>query len=132
MDTTTPIFCHALVTCYYTDNHGNLICGSDGLPKEFKTRATFAALPAAPGEKTSWAASWVAPNDNFVRAIGRGRAEARLLRRKNLAHSCVVFSDQYVDFWQAIFADALQYTPCRWTVTDISFFTKPEVTAEVE
>ena len=120
----TPIFTHALVTFFYEDNQGNI--GTE----ELTSRVTFAAVPASPGETTQYAASWVAPMDNFIKKLGRQRAQRRL-GQASYVNEVLVTSDRYDDFWTTIFADAVGNGPCRWTITDISFFrsaTEPTAT----
>jgi|14_taG_2_1085336.scaffolds.fasta_scaffold00855_12 hypothetical protein len=129
----TPIFCHAFVTFTAVDNNGNPIITTienideaGNVTKEITeilvARVTFAAYHAEAHETTQYAAAWTAPMDNFSRATGRSIAGSRL-ENTSAAHvrDYVVAAGNYTDFWQGIFANAMENSPCRWDVMDVSF-----------
>lgn len=118
--TSEIIFCHAFVEFDYVNNQGQTTCHT--------SRVTFAANHTESG-LTSYAAAWVAPQDNFDRAKGRAIAKSRLTQGSP-AHvrPVEIFAGNWPDFWNSVFVDAMGNNPSRWRVTNIRFSAEPNQT----
>jgi hypothetical protein len=119
MENDETLYCHAVVTYYYSKNSKTV----DATPRT--ARCTFAALPLDSTGETAYGVAWTSPTDQFRKKVGRSIANRRLEGRLEGPRGVtLVLGDSYEGFWLTVFGASMGHSPSRWTITDINFFSK--------
>lgn len=105
------MFCHPTVSFLYQED-----------PTPRQSRCTI-AVEQIGDQSFQYAVAWTAPMDAFAKKRGRQLAEGRLMS-DNCRREITTAAEGYREIFEAVFADAIQNGPSRWTIKKIEFIAR--------